>query len=77
MGSKLHKGDKAEEYGVNNAIEGRKIEYQGHSMLLLCGAFSYVCVFYYLKTMRRDDDMQPFQSAAVRIQGLAESHIYH
>lgn len=28
-GSKLYKGDKVEEYGVNNAIEGRKIKFQG------------------------------------------------
>jgi len=32
-GSKLYKGDKAEEYGVNNAIEGRKIKFQGSMKL--------------------------------------------
>ena len=45
-GNKLYKGDKAEEYGVNNAIEGRKIKFQGSMKLAVCGDFSYVCVFY-------------------------------
>lgn len=32
-GKKICKGDKAEEYGVNNAIEGRKIKFQGSMKL--------------------------------------------
>ncbi len=32
-GSKLYKGDKVEGYGVNNAIEGRKIKFQGSMKL--------------------------------------------
>lgn len=50
-GSKLYKGDKVEEYGVNNAIEGRKIKFQGSMKLAVCGDFSYVCVFYSPRAM--------------------------
>ncbi len=50
-GNKLYKGDKAEEYGVNNAIEGRKIKFQGSMKLAVCGDFSYVCVFYSPRAM--------------------------
>ena len=45
-GKKICKGDKVERYGVNNAIEGRKIKFQGSMKLAVCGDFSYVCVFY-------------------------------
>ena len=50
-GSKLYKGDKVERYGVNNAIEGRKIKFQGSMKLAVCGDFSYVCVFYSPRAM--------------------------
>ena len=50
-GSKLYKGDKVEEYGVNNAIEGRKIKFQGSMKLAVCSDFSYVCVFYSPRAM--------------------------
>ena len=32
-GNKLYKGDKVEGYGANNAIEGRKIKFQGSMKL--------------------------------------------
>ena len=50
-GNKLYKGDKVERYGVNNAIEGRKIKCQGEMKLAVCGDFSYVCVFYSPRAM--------------------------
>ena len=50
-GSKLYKGDKVERYGVNNAIEGRKIKFQGSMKLAVCSDFSYVCVFYSPRAM--------------------------
>ena len=36
-GNKLYKGDKVVRYGVNNAIEGRKIKFQGSMKLAVCG----------------------------------------
>jgi hypothetical protein len=36
-GNKLYKGDKVEGYGANNAIEGRKIKFQGSMKLAVCG----------------------------------------
>ena len=50
-GKKICKGDKVEGYGVNNAIEGRKIKFQGSMKLAVCSDFSYVCVFYSPRAM--------------------------
>ena len=50
-GNKLYKGDKVERYGVNNAIEGRKIKFQGSMKLAVCSDVSYVCVFYSPRAM--------------------------